>query len=114
MVHDGRLALGTYALHLLRALLITIQVFCMATNVYLVFWRGYDALQLRHLEKWYFLFAYGLPAIAPIVYVILDHSKEVPILGPATVSLILDLHSTRADSTLQLWCWIDKKVDWMR
>ncbi|KAH7406187.1 G protein coupled receptor family protein [Phaeosphaeria sp. MPI-PUGE-AT-0046c] len=75
----------------------SLWVFCMATNVYLVFWRGYDALQLRHLEKWYFLFAYGLPAIAPIVYVILDHHRKVPVLGPAT-----------------LWCWIDREVDWMR
>jgi hypothetical protein len=58
----------------------------MATNVYLVFWRGYDAVQLRHLEKWYLLFAYGLPAIPPTIYVILDHVRPDPILGPATVS----------------------------
>jgi hypothetical protein len=61
----------------------------MATNVYLVFWRGYDAVQLRHLEKWYLLFAYGLPAIPPIIYVILDHVRPNPILGPATVSGLL-------------------------
>ena len=58
----------------------------MATNVFLVFWRGYDAIQLRHLEKWYLLLAYGVPAIPPLVYVILDHVWAAPIMGPATVS----------------------------
>lgn len=57
----------------------------MAMNVFLVFWRGYDAVQLRHLEKWYLLLAYGLPVIPPLVYVILDHVRPMPILGPATV-----------------------------
>jgi hypothetical protein len=57
----------------------------MATNVFLVFWRGYDAVQLRHLEKWYLLFSYGLTAITPITYLILDHHRETHILGPATV-----------------------------
>ncbi|KAF1913937.1 hypothetical protein BDU57DRAFT_407653, partial [Ampelomyces quisqualis] len=75
----------------------SLWVFCMATNVLLVFWRGYDATQLRHLEKWYMLVAYGIPAIPPMIYVILDHQKEVPILGPAT-----------------LWCWVAKESDWMR
>jgi hypothetical protein len=65
----------------------------MATNVLLVFWRGYDATQLRHLEKWYMLLAYGVPAIPPIIYVILDHQREVPILGPATVSLSASFRS---------------------
>jgi hypothetical protein len=58
----------------------------MALNVFLVFWRGYDALQLRHLEKWYLLFSYGLTAIPPMIYVVLDHHRTVRILGPATVS----------------------------
>jgi hypothetical protein len=69
----------------------------MATNVLLVFWRGYDATQLRHLEKWYMLLAYGVPAIPPITYVILDHQREVPILGPATVSHPTYSISARAD-----------------
>ncbi|KAH3950238.1 hypothetical protein HBH98_021900 [Parastagonospora nodorum] len=72
-------------------------VFCMATNVFLVFWRGYDAIQLRHLEKWYLLLAYGVPAIPPLVYVILDHVWKTPIMGPAT-----------------LWCWVASDYDWMR
>ncbi|KAH7078815.1 hypothetical protein BKA63DRAFT_563484 [Paraphoma chrysanthemicola] len=75
----------------------SLWVFCMATNVLLVFWYGYDAQQLRRLEKWYLLFAYGIPMVPPIVYVILDHHSHTRILGPAT-----------------LWCWVVKDVDWMR
>ena len=62
-----------------------IQVLCMATNVFLVFFWGYDSLQLRHLEKWYLLLSYGIPAIPALTYVILDHSGH-RIMGPATVS----------------------------
>jgi hypothetical protein len=63
----------------------SLWVFCMATNVYLVFWRGYDAQQLRYLEKCYLLLAYGMPVIAPMVYVIMDHHSKTRIMGPATV-----------------------------
>jgi hypothetical protein len=69
----------------------------MATNVFLVFWRGYDALQLRHLEKWYLLLAYGVSGIPPLIYVILDHIWPIPILGPATVSQTYKFRDTRAD-----------------
>lgn len=68
----------------------------MATNVLLVFFYGYGPQQLRHLEKWYLLTAYGIPAIPAISFVIVDHTKQ-RIIGPAT-----------------LWCWIRKDVDWMR
>ncbi|KAF1838756.1 G protein coupled receptor family protein [Decorospora gaudefroyi] len=71
-------------------------VLCMATNVFLVFFNGYDAQQLRHLEKWYFVFSYGLPGIPSIVYVILGRTGH-QIMGSAT-----------------LWCWVKADVDWMR
>ncbi|CAO2657270.1 Nn.00g033960.m01.CDS01 [Neocucurbitaria sp. VM-36] len=74
----------------------SLWVFCMAMNVFLVFFYGYDSQQLRHLEKWYLLFAYGVPAVPALTYVILDHSGY-RIMGPAT-----------------LWCWVAKDVDWMR
>ncbi|KAF1841632.1 family A G protein-coupled receptor-like protein [Cucurbitaria berberidis CBS 394.84] len=74
----------------------SLWVFCMALNVFLVFFYAYDSHQLRHLEKWYLLFAYGVPAIPALIYVILDHTGH-RILGPAT-----------------LWCWVAKEVDWMR
>ncbi|KAF2025639.1 hypothetical protein EK21DRAFT_103825 [Setomelanomma holmii] len=75
----------------------SLWVFCMATNVFLVFWYGYDAQQLRRLEKWYLLFAYGIPMVPAMVYVILDHHSQTRIIGSAT-----------------LWCWVTKDVDWMR
>ena len=62
----------------------TRQVLCMATNVFLVFFYGCDSRQLRHLEKWYFIFAYGIPAIPALTYIILDHTGR-RIMGPATV-----------------------------
>jgi hypothetical protein len=68
----------------------------MAMNVLLVFFYGYDAQQLRHLEKWYLIFGYGLPGIPALTYVILDHNGS-HIIGAAT-----------------LWCWVAPHVDWMR
>ncbi|KAI8937711.1 hypothetical protein NX059_005412 [Plenodomus lindquistii] len=70
--------------------------FCMAMNVLLVFFFGYDSSQLHKLEKWYFIFAYGIPGIPPIAFVILDHTGH-PIIGTATI-----------------WCWINRENDWMR
>lgn len=57
----------------------------MANNVLLVFWYGYDSQQLRCLEKWYTLFAYGVPGIPSLIYVIWDHFNEPRIIGSATV-----------------------------
>ncbi|EUC47845.1 hypothetical protein COCMIDRAFT_34586 [Bipolaris oryzae ATCC 44560] len=71
-------------------------VLCMATNVFLVFFYGYDAQQLRHLEKWYFAFSYGVPCIPVIAYVVLSRTGH-PIIGSAT-----------------LWCWVSFDVEWMR
>lgn len=59
----------------------------MAMNVFLVFWYGHNAQELYYLEKWYFLFAYGVPAVPPIIYVILDHHSSTHVIGPATVSI---------------------------
>jgi hypothetical protein len=60
----------------------------MALNVWLVFVRSYDARKLHHLENWYMLFAYGLPAIPAITYLIYDHHSEQRIMGPAIVCSI--------------------------
>jgi hypothetical protein len=60
----------------------------MALNVWLVFIQGYDGRRLRRLEKWYILFAYGLPSIPAIAYLIHDHLRMEPhIYGPAIVGL---------------------------
>ncbi|KAF2691619.1 hypothetical protein K458DRAFT_286597 [Lentithecium fluviatile CBS 122367] len=72
-------------------------VFCMALNVMLVFFRGFDSRQLRRLEKFYLLACYGIPGIISIVYIILDHAGPKRIIGPATI-----------------WCWVSSDVEWMR
>ncbi len=56
----------------------------MATNVYLVFFHGFNSQQLHGLEKYYFLLAYGIPAIPAISYVVLDHTGH-RVIGPASV-----------------------------
>jgi hypothetical protein len=66
----------------------SLWVFSMALNVQLVFFRGYNSTQLRHLEKWYLLFAYGLPGIVALTYIFLDHVSHIKIIGKATVSTI--------------------------
>ncbi|KAI4620538.1 uncharacterized protein J4E87_007226 [Alternaria ethzedia] len=78
--------------------LITDALFClsMATNVFLVFFYGYDAQQLRHLEKWYVACSYGIPALPVLVYFILGRTGN-EIIGSAT-----------------LWCWVSSDVEWMR
>lgn len=68
----------------------------MAANVFLVFFYGYDSQQLRYLEKWYLVTAYGVPLIPAISFLIATHSGR-KIYGSAL-----------------LWCWIRKDVDWMR
>ena len=59
----------------------------MALNVLLVFFLNYNADQLRHLEKWYFLFSYGAPFITALGFILNDHLGTRRIFGPATVSL---------------------------
>lgn len=63
---------------------------CMAFNVYLTFFKGRNATDLRRLEKWYFLFCYGFPLPPPIIYLVLDYTKNrhgPRIYGPATASV---------------------------
>lgn len=71
-------------------------VLCMALNVFLVFFYGYGVQQLRHLEKWYFAFNYGIPCIPVIAYVVLSRTGH-PVIGSA-----------------MLWCWVSVDVEWMR
>lgn len=63
----------------------------MAINVLLVFFYGYNHKQIRNLEKWYLLTAYGIPAVPALTYVILDHTGR-PTIGPATVSQLPITH----------------------
>lgn len=66
----------------------------MALNVYLTFYRSFNAEDLRRLEKWYALLCYGVPFIPAIVFVFVQNSKKGHMYGNAT-----------------LWCWIDSEWD---
>lgn len=66
----------------------SLWVFCMAFNVMLVFFYGFNSRQLRHLEKWYLIAAYGCPGLVAIIYLILDHYGPQKIIGPAVVGLL--------------------------
>lgn len=57
----------------------------MAINVLLVFFYGYDSDRLHAKEIWYFVFAYGVPGLPAIAYIILDHTGN-PVIGTAAVS----------------------------
>lgn len=59
--------------------------FCMAVNIYLTFYRRYSAEDLKKLEKWYFLFCYGLPLILATTLSLIKTTGRGRIYGPALV-----------------------------
>jgi len=71
--------------------------FCMAINVYLVFFRGYSTDQLRSLDVYYLLACFGLSFIPAIVFVFISSPSRGHVYGPAII-----------------WCWITPDWDWMR
>ncbi|KAG9187702.1 hypothetical protein G6011_05573 [Alternaria panax] len=83
---------------LIQWFLVSDSLFClsMATNVFLVFFYGYDAQQLHHLEKWYIACSYGIPAVPVLAYFIMGRTGH-QVIGSAT-----------------LWCWVASDVEWMR
>ena len=60
--------------------------FAMALNVYLTFFRRYDARQLRTLEWKYIIFCYGLPLVPAFVYLFIDSPTKGRVYGSAIVS----------------------------
>jgi hypothetical protein len=71
--------------------------FCMAINVYLVFFRGYTVRQLRSLDIIYLLACYGLSLIPAFVFLWISTRERGPIYGPAVI-----------------WCWITGGWDFLR
>jgi hypothetical protein len=61
--------------------------FAMAFNVYLTFFRKYDAKQLRTLEPRYFLFCYGIPFFPAFSYFFVRSNSRGKVYGSAVVSL---------------------------
>ena len=58
----------------------------MAMNVYLTFFKNYNAVELRALEKWYILGCYSLPMIPAISLLIYDTTYSKNVYGDALVS----------------------------
>jgi hypothetical protein len=71
--------------------------FCMAVNVYLVFFRDYTVDQLRSLDMLYLLVCYGLAFIPALIFVFISTKDRGHMYGPAII-----------------WCWITEKWDFMR
>ncbi|KAF2672643.1 hypothetical protein BT63DRAFT_132702 [Microthyrium microscopicum] len=69
----------------------------MAVNVFLTFNTTRMNVDLQKLEKWYFLFCYGVPAVPALTYLGLDVTRGTDYYGNAT-----------------LWCWISAKHDKLR
>jgi hypothetical protein len=61
--------------------------FAMACNVYLTFFRKYDATQLRLLEWRSILLCYGIPFIPAFAYFFIRTESRGKVYGPAVVSL---------------------------
>ncbi|KAL8676515.1 MAG: hypothetical protein Q9224_007280 [Gallowayella concinna] len=57
--------------------------FCMAVNIYLVFFRSYNTKQLRSLDHKYFVACYGLSLIPAIIYLFIETKDRGRIYGGA-------------------------------
>lgn len=71
--------------------------FCMAVNIYLVFFRGYSTKQLRGLDHKYFVACYGISLIPAITFLFVETKDRGKIYGGAV-----------------LWCWVAKPWAFLR
>lgn len=69
----------------------------MALNVYLGMFRKFDAIQLRMLEKFYFLGCYSIPFLPALIFVFIKTASKGHMYGDAT-----------------LWCWVSSDWDYYR
>lgn len=60
--------------------------FAMACNVYLSFFRRYDAPKLRSLEWRYLICCYGIPFVPALVFLFISTPDRGKIYGNAVVS----------------------------
>ena len=87
----------------------------MACNVYLTFFRKYDAQQLRALEWKYLIFCYGLPCIPAFAYFFVQSPARGKVYGSATVRLTVQIPlSSGCLHYSQLWCWVSADWDFLR
>ena len=71
--------------------------FAMALNVWLTFYRKYDAERIRRLEVFYFLACYGIPLVPGFVFVFIQTPERGRFYGNAL-----------------LWCWVSSDWDVFR
>ncbi|KAL8639589.1 MAG: hypothetical protein Q9226_008856 [Calogaya cf. arnoldii] len=71
--------------------------FCMAVNIYLVFFRSYNTKQLRSLDHKYFVACYGFALVPSIIYLFINTKDRGKIYGGAILSLFRQqtAHSAR-------------------
>ncbi|CAN8099997.1 unnamed protein product [Discula destructiva] len=69
----------------------------MALNVYLTFYRKFDAAKLRRMEIPYLLVCYGAPFIVALTYIFIETPKNGRMYGNAL-----------------LWCWVSTGWDVLR
>ncbi|KAL8883442.1 MAG: hypothetical protein Q9192_007164 [Flavoplaca navasiana] len=71
--------------------------FCMAINIYLVFFRSYNTKQLRGLDHKYVIACYGFALVPSIVYLFVETKDRGKIYGGAI-----------------LWCWVSNEWSFLR
>lgn len=57
----------------------------MAVNVFLTFQTTNISVDIKKLEKWYFVICFGLPAIPALTFLLLDVISKTNYYGDATV-----------------------------
>ena len=86
MVSPKELAYGTALTGNIRFMPAdALWTFAMACNVWLSFFRSYDAVALRRLEFKYLLACYGVPFIPALIYLFVKSHERGKIYGSATV-----------------------------
>jgi hypothetical protein len=71
--------------------------FAMALNIWLTFYRKYDAERIRRLEVVYFIVCYGVPFIPAFTYIFIKTASKGRLYGNATS-----------------WCWVSTNWDLLR
>lgn len=69
--------------------------FCMAVNIYLVFFRSYNTKQLRGLDHKYFVACYGFALVPSIIYLFIKTKDRGKIYGGAVVSSLCSYQVNR-------------------
>lgn len=86
--------------------------FMMALNVYLTFFRRYNAEQLRRMDWKYLAICYGVPFVPAFVYLFVKDAAGVRVYGSATVSM--NSLSLIPLLTAQIWCWVSEEWNIIR